>query len=70
MQHTKLIIGLILLLLLVLFTLQNASVVSINFLFWEFSTSRALMIFFVLATGIIIGLIAGTYIQSHKHNKL
>ena len=45
MQHTRLIIGITLLLLLAIFTVQNVSVVTISFLFWSFSISRALMIF-------------------------
>jgi len=69
MEHTKLIIGIILLLLLTIFTVQNASVVTINFFFWGFSISRSLMIFFVLAIGIIIGLITATYLQAHKSKK-
>jgi uncharacterized integral membrane protein len=69
MQQTKLIIGIVLLLLLAIFTVQNASVVTINFFFWEYTVSRGLMIFFVLAIGVIIGLILGAYIQTHKHTK-
>ena len=66
MQHTKLVVGITLLLLLVIFTVQNASVVSINFFFWELSISRSLMIFFVLAIGFIVGLITATYFYTHK----
>lgn len=69
MQQTKLIFGIVLLLMLVIFTVQNASVVTISFFFWEVTVSRGLMIFFVLAIGIVIGLILGTYISSHKHTK-
>jgi len=65
MQHTKLILGITLFLLLVVFTVQNAAIVTINFFFWELSISRALMIFFVLAIGIIIGLIIATYLRIH-----
>jgi len=68
MQHTKLVIGIALLLLLTIFTVQNASVVTISFFFWEFTISRALMIFFVLAIGAIIGFITATYIHSHRNN--
>jgi len=69
MQHKKLIIGITLLLFLVIFAVQNASVVTINFLFWQLSISRALMIFFVLAIGVIIGLILGTYLHTHRKTK-
>jgi len=48
-------IGLALLLVVVIFIVQNAAVVNIQFLFWNISMSRSLMIFFVLAIGIAIG---------------
>lgn len=51
----KVALGTILLLFVVIFTLQNSEVVSIKFLFWSFELSRALMIFLVLAAGILIG---------------
>jgi uncharacterized integral membrane protein len=69
MQQTKLITSIVLLLLMAVFTVQNAAVVTISFFFWEYSVSRGLMIFFVLAVGIIIGLILGTYLHAHKHKK-
>lgn len=56
--NRKVYFGLALLLVVVIFTLQNVRVVTIHFLFWEFAMSRALMIFFVLAIGVIIGWIA------------
>ena len=46
---------LILLLLLVIFTTQNYELVKIQFLFWSFKTSRAIIIFVTLFIGIIIG---------------
>lgn len=52
---TKLYVGLALLFLIVIFTLQNVEVVSIKFLVWEFSISRAIMIFLVLSIGILLG---------------
>lgn len=58
-----------LVLLIVLFTVQNAAVVTINFLFWEFSVSRALMIFFVLIIGIIIGWLGANWVQHRRHSR-
>ena len=55
MNNIRLIIGLALTSVVVIFTLQNTEVVSINFLFWHFSMSRVLMIFMLLAVGILIG---------------
>ena len=54
---------LILMLFLVVFTVQNYEVVTIQFLFWSFATSRAIIIFATLLTGIAIGWIS-SYIWS------
>lgn len=51
----KLYTGLSLLILVVIFTIQNVEIVQINFLIWNFSISRALMIFLVFSIGILIG---------------
>ncbi|MCP5382555.1 MAG: LapA family protein [Kordiimonadaceae bacterium] len=48
--------------MLLLFILQNMTIVEINFLFWSFQTSRFVIIAFSLLTGILIGMI----ISSHK----
>jgi uncharacterized integral membrane protein len=58
--------GLLLLLLVVVFIVQNATVVDIQFLFWKMSMSRSLMTFFVLAACIIIGWITA----ANFHKKL
>ncbi len=44
-MHWKLIILLVLSLLLVIFAVQNYEVVSIQFLFWSFQTSRTIILF-------------------------
>lgn len=51
----RILTGLGLLLVVALFTLQNTEVVTITFVFWHFSLSRALLIFLVLVTGVVIG---------------
>ena len=51
-MNTKLVISLILAGLAVLFIM---TVVDIRFLFWTLSMSRALLMFFLLAIGIVIG---------------
>ena len=61
----------ILLLLVVIFTLQNTEVVTIKFLIWEFALSRALMFFLLLGIGILIGsFIGGHSVKSHSGEKL
>jgi putative membrane protein len=59
--------GLALLLLIAVFTVQNAEVVTVHFLLWKLSVSRALMIFFVLVIGIVIGA-ALSGISRHRHH--
>jgi putative membrane protein len=54
-MNAKLVISLILAGLAVLFIIQNVTVVDIRFLFWTLSMSRALLMFFILAIGIVIG---------------
>ncbi|MCK9594834.1 MAG: lipopolysaccharide assembly protein LapA domain-containing protein [Candidatus Omnitrophica bacterium] len=56
-MNWKWILVLILLLLLAIFSVQNYEIVKIQFLFWSFQTSRAIVIFSALFIGIIIGLI-------------
>jgi len=50
-----------LLLTVVIFTLQNTDMITIHFLFWQFSLSRALMLFLVLGIGVLLGFLLGTY---------
>ncbi|MFQ5935643.1 MAG: lipopolysaccharide assembly protein LapA domain-containing protein [Acidiferrobacterales bacterium] len=54
-MKTRIAVGLGVLFLVILFTLQNTEVVTITFLFWQFSMSRVLLIFVFLAAGVIVG---------------
>jgi uncharacterized integral membrane protein len=56
----KLSLFMALLLAVVVFTLQNTESISIRFLFWQFSLSRALMLFLVLGIGILLGFLLGS----------
>jgi len=60
-MKTKLGLAMALLLGVVIFTLQNTEMISIRFLFWQFSLSRALMLFLVLGIGVLLGFLLGTY---------
>ena len=64
----KLIFGLILLGLVVVVALQNAEIVTVNFLVWQFSLPRALMILASMVVGLIAGLLFGTF--SHGRSKV
>lgn len=57
-MHWKLIILLVLSLLLVMFAVQNYEVVSIQFLFWSFQTSRTIILFGAFFVGVLVGVIA------------
>lgn len=68
-MNTKMYISLALLLLIVIFTVQNAAVVTVSFLFWKLEISRALLIFFVLIIGVIIGWVSHSHFQHLKNKK-
>ncbi len=61
-KNIKVYAGLGLLILVVLFTLQNTETVPISFLFWEFRISRALVIFMVFVIGVLVG-ISSSYLK-------
>jgi putative membrane protein len=65
-MHAKAYTGLALLLLIVIFTLQNAEVVTVNFLIWRLSVSRSLMIFIVLIVGIVVGVALASLARHRK----
>lgn len=56
-MYFKWFLVLLLLLVSVIFTAQNYEVAKIQFLFWSFQTSRAIIIFLALLIGILIGCI-------------
>jgi putative membrane protein len=65
-MHARTYIGLAILLLIVVFTLQNAEVVTVNFLIWRLSVSRSLMIFMVLIAGIVVGAVLASLARHRK----
>ncbi|MDD5723733.1 MAG: LapA family protein [Syntrophales bacterium] len=68
-MNTKLVISLILAGLAVLFIIQNVTVVEIRFMFWTLSMSRALLIFFLLAIGVVIGWSAHSFSISRRETE-
>lgn len=60
MNKAKLYLAVGLFVLVLVFILQNVDVVSIRFLLWELSLSRALMFFILLAVGVVIGWALGS----------
>lgn len=54
-MNIKLILVLVLAGLAVIFIVQNVTVVEVRFLLWSVEISRALLMFLLLAVGIVIG---------------
>ncbi|HEX5397445.1 MAG TPA: LapA family protein [Verrucomicrobiae bacterium] len=54
-MNLKLVLGAVLLLVALVFSVQNAGVVDVTFLAWKFTISLALVIFAALAAGLIGG---------------
>jgi putative membrane protein len=57
----KLILIMIIASLTVIFITQNVAAVDVTFLFWSVSMSRAVLIFFVLMIGFILGWFLHSY---------
>jgi uncharacterized integral membrane protein len=51
----NIIIAIIIILIVSIFSVQNASPVAISFLFWQFQASLAIIIFLCVLSGIFIG---------------
>lgn len=68
-MSAKLILSIILAGLAVVFIVQNVDVVDIRFLIWTLSMSRALLMFFLLAIGIIIGWLLHSYLLHQKKKR-
>ncbi len=62
-KNIKVYAGLGLLILVVLFTLQNTETVPISFLFWEFRISRVLMILMIFVVGVLVGIFSSNYLK-------
>jgi len=62
----KLILTLLLTGLVLIFVIQNASVVEIKYLLWSFEISRALLYFILFSAGIIIGWLLNSYSRLRK----
>ena len=51
------------------FVAQNIDVVTVKFLFWELPMSRAVLLFFSLLLGFIIGWLLHSYLAYRKDKK-
>jgi len=55
--------------IVLIFLAQNIDVVTVKFLFWELPMSRAILLFFSLLTGFIIGWILHSFLSYRKNKK-
>ncbi|MBU0574836.1 MAG: LapA family protein [Proteobacteria bacterium] len=60
-MNIRLILVLVITGITVIFITQNVSVVEVTFLFWSISMSRALLIFFTLSIGFVLGWFLHSY---------
>jgi len=67
-MNIKLTVILVLSGIVLIFVTQNVAAVEVTFLLWSISLSRALLIFFALAIGILIGWFLHSYVE-HRHAK-
>lgn len=65
-MHAKFAVGLVLIALVVLFTLQNTEIVEITLLLWTVSMSRAVMIFLVFLIGLLSGWLLHGYLRRRR----
>ena len=67
-MNAKLTLILVLSGIVLVFVTQNVAAVEVTFLFWSLSLSRALLIFFSLAIGVLIGWFLRSYTE-HRQGK-
>jgi putative membrane protein len=68
-MNFKITLVVILICIALIFLAQNIQVVTVSFLFWEVSMSRAILLFFSLLTGFIIGWFLHSYLSYRKDKK-
>jgi lipopolysaccharide assembly protein A len=61
-MNAKLMIVLLLMLVVALFSVQNAETISVRFLSWHFAMSQALVIMLAAIFGVLAGAIAGAVV--------
>ncbi|MGQ9642226.1 MAG: lipopolysaccharide assembly protein LapA domain-containing protein [Ignavibacterium sp.] len=65
-MKAKVIIMLILIGIFILFVVQNIEIVNIHFMFFSFPVSLVLLLFIILAVGIIVGMMLPGILTSKK----
>jgi uncharacterized integral membrane protein len=65
----KVVIILILLVLSLIFVIQNTTVVEVQLFFWKISMARIIMLSFLLLVGFIIGYLVAKFSEERKPTK-
>ena len=65
----KMTIVLILFILLTVIVIQNSNAADVHLLFWKFSMSMIILIFFVALIGFVIGYLAHHFVMDRRRNK-
>lgn len=68
-KMANLIIAIIIVLIVAVFSVQNAAPVSISFLFWQFQSSLAIIIFLCVVSGIAIGSVLTLLIRVRRQRR-
>ena len=68
-MNLKIAIVVILAGIVLIFLAQNIQVVTVSFLFWEMSMSRAVLILFTLLIGFVIGWFLNSYLSYRRDKK-
>jgi uncharacterized integral membrane protein len=61
MMKMKAIIALVLVAMVAIFAMQNATTVDVNFLFWSLSLPRALLVVALLVVGFMLGITVSSF---------
>jgi len=69
-MQRNLIVNLILLLLVIIFAIQNYAPVIIKLYFWEVMVSTGFLIALVFVAGVILGVLTVSYANYRKRHKL
>jgi uncharacterized integral membrane protein len=70
MQRTSLIVALFLILLTVVFAIQNSAPVQIKFFFWEMNYSPAILVPIALLLGAVLGMLFSIPLLRKKNQRI
>ncbi|MGB3850935.1 MAG: LapA family protein [Tunicatimonas sp.] len=65
---TKLITAVVLLSLFLIFILQNAAPIVVDFLVWEVESPRAMVLFLVFLAGLLTGVLLTLFVRRKRKN--